>query len=259
VPPAGVETPLRVGLPEAIVRPLRETAAGTIVVGDLNVVAPVVSMFFLISYGLLNYATYIEANANSPSFRPRFRWFHAKLSLAGGVGCLGVMLAIHPIAAVVAVVLLFAVYQYVAGSVGVNRWADSGRSHRFQRIREDLHAISAEPEHPRHWRPILLAFADDAERRERLLRFASWLEGRSGLTTLISFVEGDGPQLDALIRDIFTPLPLHFVHTRTKGGPYSPRLPQENRFLVVLSEHPVIPVVPGSDPLEGFSIPFQNK
>jgi amino acid transporter len=170
-------------------------AFGTIALGDLNVIAPVVSMFFLISYGLLNYATYIEANANSPSFRPRFRWFHAKLSLAGGVGCLGVMLAIHPIAAVVAVVLLFAVYQYVAGSVGVNRWADCGRSHRFQRIREDLHAISAEPEHPRHWRPVLLAFADDAERRERLLRFASWLEGRSGLTTLVSFVEGDGPQI----------------------------------------------------------------
>ena len=178
-------------------------AYGTIALGDLNVIAPVVSMFFLISYGLLNYATYIEASANSPSFRPRFRWFHAKLSLAGGVGCLGVMLAIHPIAAVVAVVLLFAVYQYVAGSVGVNRWADSGRSHRFQRIREDLHAIAAEPVAAevlveldlRHWRPVLLAFADDAERRERLLRFASWLEGHSGLTTLVSFVEGDGPQI----------------------------------------------------------------
>jgi amino acid transporter len=166
----------------------------TIAMGDLNVIAPVVSMFFLISYGLLNYATYIEARANSPSFRPRFRWFHAKLSLAGAVGCLGVMLAIHPTAAVVAVVLLLAVYQYVAGSVAVSRWADSGRSHRFQRVRQDLHAIATEPEHPRHWRPVLLAFSEDSERRERLLRFASWLEGRSGLTTLIRLVEADGPQ-----------------------------------------------------------------
>jgi amino acid transporter len=169
-------------------------AFGTIALGDLNVIAPVVSMFFLISYGLLNYATYIEARANSPSFRPRFRWFHAKLSLAGGLGCLGVMLAIHPTAAVVAVVLLIAVYQYVAGSVAVKGWADSGRSHRFQRIREDLHAIATEPEHPRYWRPVLLAFSDESERRERLLRFASWLEGRSGLTTLVSFVDADGPQ-----------------------------------------------------------------
>ena len=47
----------------------------TISLGNLNVIAPVVSMFFLISYGLLNYATYYEATAASPSFRPRFQAF----------------------------------------------------------------------------------------------------------------------------------------------------------------------------------------
>ena len=45
----------------------------TIALGNLNVIAPVISMFFLISYGLLNYATYFESRAGSPSFRPRFR------------------------------------------------------------------------------------------------------------------------------------------------------------------------------------------
>ena len=47
-------------------------AYATIILGQLNLIAPVVSMFFLISYGLLNYATYYEARAASPSFRPRF-------------------------------------------------------------------------------------------------------------------------------------------------------------------------------------------
>jgi amino acid transporter len=179
-------------------------ALGTIVMGDLNVIAPVVSMFFLISYGLLNYATYIEARANSPSFRPRFRWFHARLSLAGGIGCLGAMLAIHPTAAIVAVVLLFAVYHYIASRVPMGRWADSGRSHRFQRVRDDLYAIATEREHARHWRPMVLAFSEDRERRARLLRFASWLEGRSGLTTLIRLVPlgiDAGPYARRLRRD----------------------------------------------------------
>jgi hypothetical protein len=164
-------------------------ACGTIALGELNVIAPVVSMFFLLSYGLLNYATYVEARANSPSFRPRFRWFHARLSLLGGAGCLVVMLAIHPVAAIAAVVLLFGIYQYVASSVGVDRWADSGRSQRFQRVREDLFAIAGEPEHPRYWRPVLLAFSDDPTRRERLLKFSAWLEGQSGLTTIVRLVE----------------------------------------------------------------------
>jgi hypothetical protein len=41
---------------------------------------------------------------------------------------------------------------------------------------------------------VLLAFCDEAARRERLLRFASWLEGGSGITTLVSVVEADGPR-----------------------------------------------------------------
>ena len=45
-------------------------AYATIGLGQLNLIAAVVSMFFLISYGLLNFATYFETLAASPSFRP---------------------------------------------------------------------------------------------------------------------------------------------------------------------------------------------
>jgi amino acid transporter len=169
-------------------------AFATIGLGRINAIAPVVTMFFLISYGLLNYATYVEAKANSPSFRPRFRFFHARLSLVGFVGCLAIMLAINPAAGVIAAVLLFAIHQYLSRAVAVDRWADSDRSRRFQRVREDLYAISADLEHPRNWRPVLLAFSDNPERRERILRFASWLEGRSGLTTAVRIIAGEGPE-----------------------------------------------------------------
>ena len=64
--------------------------------GDLNAIAAVVSMFFLVSYGLLNYATYVEAVGASPSFRPRFRFFHARVSLTATGLCGLVMLMIRP-------------------------------------------------------------------------------------------------------------------------------------------------------------------
>ena len=169
-------------------------AVVTVASGSLDLVAMVVTMFFLISYGLLNYATYVEAHANSPSFRPRFGFFNERLSLLGALACLGAMLAIQPTAAVVAVAVLFAVHQYVAGSMAIDRWADSGRSRSFQRVREDLHAMSRKLDHPRYWRPVILAFESDHERRERLLRFASWLEGRSGLTTAVVILQGEGAQ-----------------------------------------------------------------
>jgi amino acid transporter len=63
-------------------------ALAVIGLGDLNRVAPVVSMFFLISYGLLNYATYFEARIKSPSFRPTFRVYHPAVGLVGAIAAL---------------------------------------------------------------------------------------------------------------------------------------------------------------------------
>ena len=166
----------------------------TIGLGNIDAIAPVVAMFFLISYGLLNYATYSEARANSPSFRPRFRYFNARLSLLGGLACLGAMLAIHPLAGAVAVAMIFVIQKYIARTVKVDRWVDSDRARRFQRVREDLLAISADLEHPLNWRPVLIAFSDSEARRRRLLRFASWLEGKSGLCTIVRIVAGTGAQ-----------------------------------------------------------------
>ena len=167
-------------------------AFATVALGNLNLIAPVVSMFFLISYGLLNYATFYEARAASPSFRPRFRWFDARLSLLGALACLGAMLAIHLEAGLVAVAILFSIHQYLRRTAGPARWADSRRSYHLQQVREHLLGAAREPEHPRDWRPELLVFSDDPERREPLLRFASWMEGPSGLTTVVRILEGEG-------------------------------------------------------------------
>jgi hypothetical protein len=170
-------------------------AFATVSLGNLNVIAPVVSMFFLISYGLLNYATFYEARAASPSFRPRFRWFDARLSLLGAVGCLAAMLAIDLAASAIAIAVLFAIYQYLQRTAGPARWADSRRSYHFQRVREHLFAVGAEPEHPRDWRPRLLVFSKDPRRRERLLRFSTWIEGGSGLTTMVRILEGEAERM----------------------------------------------------------------
>ena len=173
-------------------------AYATVAFGELNLIAPVVSMFFLISYGLLNYATYFEARAQSPSFRPRFRYFNKWLSLTGALACLGAMLAVDLAAGIAALAVLLAVFQYLKRTAGLARWADSRRSYYLQLIRENLLAAAEEPEHPRYWRPQILAFSDDSRRRSQLLRFASWIEGRSGLTTSVLLLEGRGAKMRKL-------------------------------------------------------------
>jgi amino acid transporter len=167
-------------------------AMATVGLGKLNAIAPIVSMFFLISYGLLNYATFYEARGASPAFRPTFRWFHYRLCLFGALGCLGLMLAIDLVSSAIAVAVLFGIHQYLKNTAGAARWTDSKRSYHFRLMREHLFAIPGEPEHPRDWRPQLLAFSDDPPRRKYLLRFASWIEGSSGLTTIVKILVGQG-------------------------------------------------------------------
>lgn len=164
----------------------------TIALGQLNLIAGVVSMFFLISYGLLNYATYFEARTNSPSFRPRFKWFSPKLSLIGSLLCLGAMLAIDPKSGAAAIGLLFAVYHYLKRSDIPARWSDSSRSHHLQQVRQHLLAAEEDPEHARDWRPQLLVFTQESDRRIPLLTFAAWIEGGSGFTEAVQIVEGEG-------------------------------------------------------------------
>jgi amino acid transporter len=170
-------------------------ALGTIGLGQLNLIARVVSMFFLISYGLLNYATFYEARTASPSFRPKFKWFDLRLSLLGFLACLLVMLAIDYKVGLIAVSILFAIHQYLKRTSGPARWADSRRSYYLQRTRENLLNAYIEPEHDRDWRPQILAFSKYAERRPGLLRFASWIEGKSGLTTVVKILEGEGVKM----------------------------------------------------------------
>lgn len=164
----------------------------TIALGDLNLIAPIVSMFFLISYGLLNYATFFEARAQSPSFRPRFRFFDKRASLIGSLLCLGVMLAINPVAGLAAAVVMFGVYRYLASRDHPRRWVDSSFAHHFQRARESIEALTDHPEHARSWRPQILAFSADPVRRRRLLTFGTWFEGGSGLTATVQIVVGSG-------------------------------------------------------------------
>ena len=164
----------------------------TIVVGDLNAIASVVSMFFLLSYGLLNYATYVEATGASPSFRPRFRLYDARASLIGTFLCGAVMLAIDPMATAVAVALLFAGYQYLHVTAVPNRWRDSRRAYRYRRVKDGLRELAEQEESPIDWQPQILVFTDTEERRMRALTLATWLGGGSGMVTAVQLIEGQG-------------------------------------------------------------------
>lgn len=168
----------------------------TVAAGDLNAIAPVISMFFLASYGLINYATYYEIRAGSTSFRPRFRWFDARLSLLGTLACAGSIVAINPLAGALAALVFVGLFNYLRHRETPDRWVDSSGSHHYTRARHHLRALHLEPAGKRDWRPCVLAFVPrDPASRRRMIAMGSWLEGDSGFLTAVRLVEGSGPVL----------------------------------------------------------------
>ncbi|MEM7274083.1 MAG: amino acid permease [Actinomycetota bacterium] len=199
---------------DRIVPPLRPFAAGsgpmsnprratllsaaialiTVAAGDINTVAPVISMFFLASYGLINYAAYFEARSAGTSFRPRFRWFDPRVSLAGAVLCALVMVAINPISGALAGFVLWGIYTYLQRQEIPERWSDGVRAHHYTEARRHLLALRKEVDSERDWRPCILTFVpNDQTNRRRLLKVSTWLDGGVGFTTAVRVIEGSGP------------------------------------------------------------------
>lgn len=65
-----------------------------ILVGELNLIAPIISNFFLASYALINYACFDNSVANSPGWRPSFSWYNKYVSLIGALLCVGIMFVV---------------------------------------------------------------------------------------------------------------------------------------------------------------------
>ena len=210
-------------------------AMATIGLGQLNIVARLVSMFFLISYGLLNYATYYEAQTRSPSFRPRFKWFNRYLSLLGCLICLGIILALDIKNGLIAIAIMVAIHQYLKQTAGPARWADSSSAHAFQVIRKQLSGLAGSPEHHRNWRPHILAFTNHEQRRTALLTFAGWIEGRSGLITAVQIIEGSGLRMRKIQQKTENELQRHIQDNQLNAFPlvvYSEDIPSSLPILL---------------------------
>lgn len=169
-------------------------ALATVAVGDLNAIAPIISMFFLATYGIINYATYYEFRAGSTAFRPTFKYGGHRTSLAGAIACVGVIVAINPVAGAFAALVFVGLYGYLRRRDVPDRWIDSAGSYHYTKARTHLQAHAAEPAPARDWRPCALAFVPrDPHTRHRMLTMAKWLEGGSGFLTAVRLIEGSGP------------------------------------------------------------------
>ncbi|HRX77473.1 MAG TPA: amino acid permease [Pirellulaceae bacterium] len=158
---------------------------------DLNTIAPLITMFFMITYGLLNLATFYEAITKNPSYRPRFRYSHWTTSLAGAVGCLVVMFLIDWRWALTSIAAMALLHQYISRKEVEARWGDLQSGLLFERTRRNLLRLEDQMYHPKNWRPIILALSGAGWDRPQLAVYGHWFTSGQGILTLGQVIQGE--------------------------------------------------------------------
>ncbi len=156
----------------------------------LALVASVITMFFLYTYGMMNLAAFVEAFGENPSFRPRFRYFHWLPALAGAFLCVAVAFLIEARSAAVAVLVVGLLLWGLQRRHLATAFGDARRGFVFASLRRSLLRIGSLPEDPRNWRPTILAFSGNPKSRETLATYSVWLESGRGIAYFAHLIIG---------------------------------------------------------------------
>jgi len=170
-------------------------AQGGVMLGDLNAIAPVITMFFMITYGAINVATFFEGFSGNPSYRPTFRWCHWSVSLVGALTCGGVMLLINPLWAIVAVLIMGALFRYLQRQELQASWGDVVSGAVFERVRLSLLKLQDDQRHAKNWLPAILALGGGSVDRLHLSVLGRRLAGPHGLLMLGQVLVGNPDEL----------------------------------------------------------------
>ena len=156
--------------------------------GSLNIVASIITMFFLYTYGMINIAAFIEAFGKNPSFRPRFRFFHWFTALIAAIGCVGAALLIDPLAAITAILILAGLLWYLQRKDLTKSFGDARRGFIYSNVRNNLLRLASMEDDPKNWRPTILAFSGNPKSREGVVTYAVWLEAGRGIALLANIL-----------------------------------------------------------------------
>jgi solute carrier family 12 sodium/potassium/chloride transporter 2 len=168
-------------------------AACGIMLGNLNTIAPILSMFFLTSYGLINTSAFIENIAGGPWWRPTFKtpWF---LSAIGAFACFAAMFMINPGATFISLFVCVGIFALVRRRRLAAHWGDVRTGLLMWIAQHVVYKLSLRTVDERTWRPNLLVFTGSPRSRWHLVVLADSLSRARGFATFVSMVSHETTQ-----------------------------------------------------------------
>jgi len=158
-----------------------------ILIGELNVIAELVAMFYMAAYLFINLSCFLE-QWSSPDFRPKFKiplW----ISLLGGVATLLLMIQLNLAATLVAVLFMFIFWFWLSKKDLVLGTGDVWLSVWNSIVKTGLKNLQKKTVHRRNWQPNILLFSGGTSNRPHLIEFGKNIIGRVGMVSNFDLIE----------------------------------------------------------------------
>jgi len=150
-----------------------------ILIGDLNIIAGIVTMFYLTAYGFINLAFALEKWASS-DFRPSFRvpvW----VGIIGFAASFMIMFKLDMVSMFVALLILGAIYYYISRKHFRRPMTSVWQSVNTSLVRNILNKLDKEHPDERNWRPNILLFSGGTKNRPYLIEFGKAMVANQGM------------------------------------------------------------------------------
>lgn len=157
--------------------------------GNLNLVAEWLTVFFLTTYGALNAVACLETLIGDPSFRPEIKipWW---ASFAGAAGSFIAMFAINPVACCVAFAVEISLFTWINRRTLRTTWGDARSGLWMSLTRYGLLQVRNAQFDPRNWRPHILCYTANPESNLRMLSLCDAFGQHRGIVTVMTLLDG---------------------------------------------------------------------
>jgi amino acid transporter len=173
--------------------------------GDLDALAALITMFFLITYGILNLVVFIQQSMRIISFRPTFK-IPRVVPFLGAMGCVLVMFLINPVFSFIAIVVIIILYFWLERRGLESEWGDI-RGGMLLLLAERASRLAEKfPRHQISWKPDFLIPVEDPKVWTGNLLFIRNIAYPSGSIFAFTVKENESEEIKKDLEELLQPL-----------------------------------------------------